>query len=46
MRPSWHWPGLFATIAGAVAVSGLDTLGPEAFTSHRGVALDTFVASP
>jgi UTP:GlnB (protein PII) uridylyltransferase len=46
MRPSWHWPGLFATIAGAVAVSGLDTLGAEAFTSHRGVALDTFVASP
>jgi UTP:GlnB (protein PII) uridylyltransferase len=39
-------PGLFATIAGAVAISGLDTLGAEAFTSHRGVALDTFVVAP
>ncbi len=39
-------PGLFATIAGAVAVSGLDTLAAEAFTSHRGVALDMFVVAP
>jgi len=39
-------PGLFATIAGAVAVSGLDTLAAEAFTSHRGVALDMFVVTP
>ena len=39
-------PGLFAAIAGAVAVSGLDTLAAEAFTSHRGVGLDMFVVAP
>lgn len=35
--------GLFGTIAGVLALSGFDTLRAEAFTSHRGVAIDMFV---
>lgn len=38
--------GLFGTIAGVIALCGLDTLRAEAFTSHRGIALDMFVVKP
>lgn len=38
--------GLFGTIAGVLALCGLDTLRAEAFTSHRGIALDMFVVQP
>lgn len=38
--------GLFGTIAGVLALCGLDTLRAEAFTSHRGIALDMFVVKP
>lgn len=35
-------PGLFATISGALTLSGLDTLAAEAQTGAAGIALDTF----
>lgn len=38
--------GLFGTIAGVLALCGLDTLRAEAFTSNRGIALDMFVVKP
>ena len=37
--------GLFATIAGVLALSGLDVLSAEAFTEQAGVALDTFTVA-
>lgn len=36
-------PGLFATIAGVIALSGLDILGVEATSTGQGIALDTFI---
>lgn len=38
-------PGLFATIAGVLALSGLDVLHAEAFTDRTGIALDTFTVT-
>lgn len=38
-------PGLFATISGALTLSGLDTLAAEAHTGVTGIALDTFTVS-
>lgn len=38
-------PGLFAILAGAIALSGLDVLAAEAFTEQAGIALDTFVVT-
>lgn len=35
--------GLFAVVSGALALSGLDILGAQAFTPASGIALDTFV---
>jgi [protein-PII] uridylyltransferase len=35
-------PGLFATVSGALALSGLGALSAEAFTDRSGIALDTF----
>jgi len=35
-------PGLFAGIAGAVELSGLNVLAAEAFTTQGGIAIDTF----
>lgn len=35
-------PGLFATISGALTLSGLDTFAAEAQTGAAGIALDTF----
>lgn len=50
---TWHvtvaagdHPGLFASIAGAFALSGLDILAADAFTAPEGIALDTFVVRP
>ncbi|MDP2182702.1 MAG: ACT domain-containing protein [Actinomycetota bacterium] len=34
--------GLFATLAGVIALSGLDILGVEATSTSQGIALDTF----
>lgn len=39
-------PGLFASIAGAFALAGLDILAADAFTAPEGIALDTFVVRP
>jgi [protein-PII] uridylyltransferase len=39
-------PGLFATVSGALALSGLGALSAEAFTDRTGIALDTFVVAP
>lgn len=35
-------PGLFASIAGAVELTGLNVLSAEAFTTQSGIAIDTF----
>lgn len=35
-------PGLFATVAGALALNGLDILAADAFSAGDGIALDTF----
>ena len=35
-------PGLFASIAGAIELTGLNVLSAEAFTTQSGVAIDTF----
>ncbi|MBN2848252.1 MAG: hypothetical protein JXP72_07375 [Coriobacteriia bacterium] len=37
--------GLFATISGVLALTGLDVLSAEAFTEQAGVALDTFTVA-
>ncbi len=39
-------PGLFATVSGALALSGLGALSAEAFTDRSGIALDTFIVEP
>jgi len=39
-------PGLFAAVAGALALSGLDILSAGAFAAPGDVALDTFVVRP
>ena len=39
-------PGLFATLAGVLSLSGLDILGASAHTTTRGVALDSFTVGP
>jgi [protein-PII] uridylyltransferase len=39
-------PGLLARIAGALALSGLNILSAQAFTTEDGVALDLFVVEP
>lgn len=39
-------PGLFATVSGALALSGLGALSAEAFTDRSGIALDTFTVEP
>jgi [protein-PII] uridylyltransferase len=36
-------PGLFATLCGALCLSGLDIHGADAWDAHGGVALDVFV---
>lgn len=38
-------PGLFATISGALTLSGLDTLAADAHTGAAGIALDTFTVT-
>ena len=38
-------PGLFALLAGVLALSGLDVLSAEAYTASGGVALDTFTVT-
>ncbi len=38
-------PELFARIAGAISLSGLDILAAEAYGSHDGVALDVFTVT-
>jgi [protein-PII] uridylyltransferase len=38
-------PGLFGTIAGVLALSGLDVLSAEAYTAAGGIALDTFTVT-
>ncbi|MHB1136098.1 MAG: [protein-PII] uridylyltransferase family protein [Coriobacteriia bacterium] len=38
-------PGLFATLSGALTLSGLDTLAAEAQTGSAGIALDTFTVT-
>lgn len=35
-------PGLFALLAGTIALAGLSALSAEAFTSSGGIAIDTF----
>jgi len=39
-------PGLLARIAGALALSGLNILSAEAFTTEDGVAVDLFAVEP
>jgi [protein-PII] uridylyltransferase len=39
-------PGLLARIAGALALSGLNILSAEAFTTEDGVAIDLFAVEP
>ncbi|MFA5844318.1 MAG: HD domain-containing protein [Coriobacteriia bacterium] len=39
-------PGLFASIAGSFALSGLDILAAEGHEAHGGAALDLFVVRP
>ncbi|MGH2653027.1 MAG: bifunctional uridylyltransferase/uridylyl-removing protein GlnD [Actinomycetota bacterium] len=39
-------PGLLAKIAGALALSGLNILSAQAFTTEDGLALDLFVVEP
>ncbi len=39
-------PGLFASVAGALALAGLDILSAGAFAAPGGIALDTFVVRP
>lgn len=39
-------PGLFASIAGSFALSGLDILAAEGLDAHGGVVLDLFVVRP
>ena len=38
-------PGLFATIAGVLALTGIDVLAAEAYTTSNGIALDTFTVA-
>jgi [protein-PII] uridylyltransferase len=38
-------PGLFATLAGVLALSGLDVLSAEAYTASGGIAIDTFAVA-
>jgi [protein-PII] uridylyltransferase len=38
-------PGLFATVAGVLALSGIDVLAAEAYTTSSGIALDTFTVA-
>jgi len=38
-------PGLFATVSGTFALTGIDVLAAEAFTARNGVALDTFAVT-
>ncbi|HEX9092777.1 MAG TPA: hypothetical protein VF902_02225, partial [Coriobacteriia bacterium] len=39
-------PGLFAAIAGSLALSGLDILAADAYAAAPGVALDVFAVRP
>jgi [protein-PII] uridylyltransferase len=38
-------PGLFTTVSGALALTGLDVLAAEAFTTRGGIALDSFAVA-
>lgn len=38
-------PRLFATLSGALALSGIDVLAADAFTAPGGIALDTFTVT-
>ena len=38
-------PGLFATLAGVIALAGLDVLAAEAYTAANAIAVDSFVVA-
>lgn len=38
-------PGLFALVSGSLALAGLTALSAEAFTTHSGIAIDTFTVT-
>lgn len=38
-------PGLFTTLSGILALTGIDVLTAEAFTARNGIALDTFAVT-